>query len=579
MRGAGARTAPLARPARRPYSSAEAGAGLPTSAPAPPPRSSPLYPRQHRLLAYLAALALGAALALATFPPDFLLPRAGAAWAPQGDAAQHAIAQRYFIGDAWRWPPLTARNILPPEGLNIAFADGIPALALLLKALRAWLPEGYHGIGLWYGIAWVLQPVAAVFALRGAGERRFLPALAVALAASAMPAFLNRYGHAALTGHFTLLLALGLYLRLARGQSVALWAAAVALAVAALLVHPYLAAMVLALLAAAPATLALRRDRGWPLAALGLAAAAAAVGGAMAAFGYLGAAGDGGYGDFALNLLSPLWPWRSWFLGRLVAAEVDATGHGGWEGYNWLGLGLLAGLAALAALAPGAVLRALRRHAGLALVLLGLAALAVSFRVGLGRAVVLDLGEAPGALQQFRASGRFFWPVGLALLVGCIALLARLPRRGPALALAAGLLQFADAAPNRAAVRDWAAARPAWTVDAPALRALLARAERLTLLPSWPCVPKPDALGDHARQLQVLSLAAEVPVPANTMYVARWRGARPACRDAEVVATPLAPGELRVVLPGARDQVLAAMPGAAAFCVPLGEVLACRLGR
>lgn len=525
------------------------------------------------------ALLLGAGLVLFTFPADFLAPRAGAAWAPQGDAAQHAIAQRYFIGDAWRWPPLHVANLLPPEGLNIAFADGIPALALLLKALRGFLPEGFHGIGLWYAIAWLAQPVAAVWCLRGAGEKRLAPAIAVALAAASMPAFINRYGHAALTGHFTLLVALGLYLRLARGQSLALWLAAGAAALGTLLVHPYLAAMVLALLAAVPATLLLRGDRGWIAAGFGLAACAGAVGATMAGLGYLGAAGDGGFGDFALNLLSPVWPYRSWILGGLVAAEVDATGHGGWEGYNWLGLGLLAGLAVLAVLAPGAVLRALRRHAGLALVLLALTLLAVSFRVGLGREVVLDLGRAPGFLEQFRASGRFFWPVGLALLVGVMALLARIPRLGIPAVLALGLLQFADAAPNRAAIRDWAQARHAWSVDAPALRGMLAEAERLTLLPSWPCVPKPDILGDHARQLQVLALAAERPVPANTMYVARWRGERPACNDAALAATALAPGELRVVLPGARDQVLAAMPGAAASCAPVGELLACRLGR
>jgi len=534
-------------------------------------------PRPVAALPYGVALLLGVALVIAVFPADFLVPRAGAAFAPQGDAAQHAIAQRYFLGDAWRWPPLVARNLLPPEGLNIAFADGIPALALLLKAIPAWLPEGFHGIGLWYAIAWVMQPVAAVWCLRGAGERRLLPAIGVALAAASMPAFLNRYGHAALTGHFTLLVALGLYLRLARGQSVALWAAAVAAAVGTLLVHPYLAAMVLALLAAVPATLLLRGDRGWVAAGLGLGACIAAVGGTMAGFGYLGAAGDGGYGDFALNLLSPVWPWRSWLLGGLVAAEVDATGHGGWEGYNWLGLGLLAGLAAVALAAPRAVLAALRRHAGLALVLAGLTLLAVSFRIGAGGAVLLDLGEAPGPLQQFRASGRFFWPVGLGLLVGTVALLARLPRFGPVAALLLGILQFADAAPNRAAIGAWAAARTPWTVDAPALRALLAGAERLTLLPTWPCVPKPDTAGEHAIQLQVLSLAAERPVPANTMYVARWRGERPACRDAATMATPLAPGELRIVLPGAQQALRATMPGAAAACAPVGALLACRL--
>jgi hypothetical protein len=534
------------------------------------------------LLAYGFALLFGAGLVALTFPADFLLPRAGDAWAPQGDAAQHAIAQRYFIADAWRWPPLVARNLRTleaPAGLHIAFADGIPALALVLKALRGWLPEGFHGIGLWYAIAWLAQPVAAVWCLRAAGESRVLPAVAAALAAASMPAFLNRYGHAALTGHFTLLVALGLYLRLVRAPSPALWAAAAAAAVVTLLIHPYLAAMALPLLAAVPATLMLRGDRRWVMAAAGLAATVGVVGAVMLAFGYLGAEGDGGYGDFALNLLSPVWPWRSLFLGWLVTAEVDATGHGGWEGYNWLGLGLVAGLATLALVAPRAVWQALRRHAGLALALVGLTLLAVSTRVGVGGEIVLDLGPAPAVLQQFRASGRFFWPVGLALLVGCVALLARLPRLGLPAVLLMGLVQFADAAPNRAAVRDWAAHRPPWRVEAPALRRLLAEAQSLAIYPSWACVPKPDTEGLHELQLQILYLASERAVPANTMYVARWRGARPACRDAAAIAAPLVPGELRVILPAARDQALVAVPGAASACAPLGSLLVCRLGR
>nr|WP_248291523.1 DUF6311 domain-containing protein [Neoroseomonas marina] len=525
-------------------------------------------------LSYAFALLLGAALAAWILPPEMLVPRAGAGFAPQGDAAQHAIAQRYFIGDAWRWPPLLAANILPPDGLNIAFSDGIPLLALPIKALRTVLPDGFHGIGLWYAIAWALQPVAAVWCLRGTGERRLLPAVAIALAASAMPAFINRYGHAALTGHFTLLVALGLYLRLVRASSVAMWAMSVVTAVATLLIHPYLAAMVLALLGAVPATLLLRGDRRWIGAAAALAACAGAVGGTMAAFGYLGAQGDGGFGDFALNLLSPVWPYRSWLLGAFAAQEIDATGHGGWEGYNWLGLGLAAGIVAVAVLVPRQVLGVLRRHAGLALVLAGLTAIAVSFRVGLGDAVVLDLGKPPGFLEQFRASGRFFWPVGLAMLVGTVALLARIPRIGVPLVLALGIVQFADAQPNRQAMRDWAQVREPWTVDAPALRRLLAEAGSVSVFPTWPCVPKPDTFGDHARQLQVLSLAAERPVPANTMYVARWRGERPRCDDAAALARPVAPGEVRIILPGARQAAMAAMPPA--NCTEVGDLLACR---
>lgn len=513
-------------------------------------------------------------LALTIFPLDVLWPTAPPAWRPAGDAAQHMIAQRYLIGDAWRWPPTFVAVLNTQEGgMNTAFADSIPALGLLLKALRAWLPPGFHGIGLFYGLGWLAQGAAAVWALRGTGERRLWPALGVALAALSMPAWIGRFGHAALTGHFLLLLGLGFHLRLMRRPSRALWVGAGLLQVLALLVHPYLALMTLALLGAVPLG---RLLRGEPFLGAGLAVAASlgAVLGVMAAFGYLGATGDGGFGMFAMNLLSPVWPAGSGLLGRPWAPQLDATGHGGWEGYNWLGFGLLGGLALGLAGAPRAALAGLVRHAGLALALLALTALAVSHRVGLGTQIVLDLGPAPGVLEQFRASGRFFWPVAYALLIAAFWLLARL---SPLLCLLAGLIQFADAAPLRAALADWAGQRPAWSVPAPALRAALAEARSLTLLPSWPCVEKATGDATYATLLEVLALASERAVPASTMYVARWRRP-PSCRDAELAAAPLAPGELRLILPAAQAALAPLVPGSAASCAALGALLACRAG-
>ncbi|MGX9962479.1 DUF6311 domain-containing protein [Roseomonas sp. F4] len=508
------------------------------------------------------------------FPLDVLFPGAGLGWRPAGDAAQHVVAQRYLIADAWRWPPTMALNLNTQEGgMNTAFADSIPLLALTLKALRGLLPEGFHGVGLFYGLAWLAQPVAAVWVLRSAGERRLLPALGIALAAASMPAWIGRFGHAALCGHFLLLLGLGLYLRLVTRPGVALWLCAGLLQVVALLVHPYLAAMTLALLGAVPATRLLRGEA-FIGPALAVAASFVAAVGVMAGFGYLGAAGDGGYGQFAMNLLSPLWPAGSLLSGWPWSPQLDATGHGGWEGYNWLGAGLLAALVLGLALRPRIAFRGLRRHAGLAVVLLALTALAVSFQVGFGDRIVLDLGPPPAALEQFRASGRFFWPVAYGLLLAGMVLLARAGRVGPALCLVAGLLQFADAAPLRAAIANWAQARPAWSFDAAALRAELAGAERLTLLPSWRCVPA----ADHATfglLLETLALAAEHPVPVSTMYVARWR-VPPACRDAALASAPLAPGEVRLILPAAQAELAPLVPEGADRCRPLGPFLACR---
>jgi hypothetical protein len=505
-------------------------------------------------LAYGFSGLMGAFFAISLFSAGFIWPETGQAWRQAGDAAQHAIAQRHFLADVWRWPPLDVGTL---QGVNLAFLDGIPALALPLKLLA---PEhGFHGIGLFYALAWMMQPVAAVFALRGFGVRGVVPALAVALMAASMPAFIMRFGHAALCGHFVFLLALGLYPRLLR--DVRWWGAAVPFQVAALLVHPYLALMSLAVLAAVPLSLLLRG--GPPLAALaGTVAAAGGMAGSMAILGYLGASGDGGFGQFAMNLLSPAWPNRSLLLGWLAPVEVDATGHGGWEGYNWLGVGLWVAIGAALWVARGRL--PWRRHAGLGLALLGCLALAVSLRIGLGERILFDIRPVPAALEQFRASGRFFWPVAYALLLASVVILARDGRRGARLLALCAALQFLDATPQRAALRHWAAERIPWTVDAAALRPLMAAAERISLVPAWPCVA-PEDWQTRNRLLEILLLASETPRPVNTMYAARWR--EPArCAP----PGPLAPGELRLVLPG-QD------PGAGT-CTRLGDVLACRAG-
>ena len=504
-------------------------------------------------LAYPASVLLGSLLAIQLFGLDFIWPRAGLDWRPVGDAAQHAIAQRHFLADAWRWPLLHVGSL---QNVNLAFLDGIPALALPLKLLAPMLPEGFHGIGLFYALAWVLQPVAAVFALRGAGVRGLLPGVAVAVMAGAMPAFIMRYGHAALCGHFVILLALGLYFRALTDAR--WWRLAVPFQVLALLIHPYLALMSLAVLAAVPLSLALRGQAFFG-AALGVLASAAAMLGSMALLGYFGAAGDGGYGQYALNLLSPVWPFRSATLGWLVAREVDATGHGGWEGYNWLGLGLWAALVSGVVLGRAQIAPGLRAHLGLVLALLGLTAIAVSFRIGLGGAVVLDLGAAPGFLEQFRASGRFFWPVGYALMIGAAVLL----QRRPLVFAACALLQFADAAPMRAALAAWAHERAHWSIEADSLRPIMRDAGQITLIPSWPCIAPEDSAA-RILSLEILLLASETPRPVNTMYAARWREA-PRCTDAQTLARPLAPGEIRIG-PGLQGS----------GCVALGGLGVCR---
>ncbi len=528
------------------------------------------------LWAYGGACAIGSGLVLYVFPQSFLFPPSLQTQALEGDMAQHVIGQRYFIADAWRWPLLTARNLNTPEGVNIAFTDSIPLMALILKLLAGLLPSGFHGVGLWYGLSWLLQPVAGVWCIRAAGERRLLPALCMAVVVISVPAWWARYGHAALTGHFLLLTGLGAYFVLVRHGGTLRWLAVGALQAGALLTHPYLWLMTMSLLTAVPVTLGLRHRRGWRGAAVGWLLIGLACLLAMYTLGYLGTRAPGGFGRYGLNVLSPFWPAHSWLM-PVNLARVDARGSDGWEGYNYLGAGVLLGVVLVALLNGRWIREGLRRHPGLVLVLLGLTVMALSNEIAIGNRVVVNLYRPLPILEQTRGSARFFWPVAYALALGVMVGLARLPRRAIRAVLLLGVtgLQFVDAT----RLRDGLSAHLAyavkpWTIDAEALRPIFAAHRSLTLLPRWFCMPSEDVAGQQAMELEVLALASETALPANTMYVARWRRL-PRCNDQALARAPLRSGEIRVLLPSVRDVYAPLVPDSARICRPVGTLTVC----
>ena len=474
-----------------------------------------------------------------------------------GDTAQHIVGQRYFLADQWRWPPLITRLIDAPNGVNIALTDSIPLAALLAKPWYRWLPHGAHFVYLWVAICFVLQPMAAVFALRSAGERRVLPTLAIALFTISMPTFIFRFGHAALCAHFLLLLAIGVYFNLVRQSGRRWWLACPWLLLAALLVHPYFVPMVTGLLFAAPISLVCRRQfRPALTIALQLSGSLAVLGAAMALGGYLGAETNPGFGYYSLNLLAPLVPAGSALIGGFPI--MDATG-GQTEGYSYLGLGgaALAVLALMQLRLPNARSR-LRSHGGLLLIAIGATLFAVSDRVYLGHHFLFNLPIVPEQLRQFRASGRFVW-IDLYLLAICATLLLcrTVHPRWASLCLAlVAIVQFADAGSLRGNVAGQMTSVAPWAIDPAPVRSLLARHRLMTLWPTAACQPE---LVTNPLFMHLLLLASERALPVNTIPVARATGSAD-CGTANVTRPMLQPGELRLLLPGTPSNMVAVLP-------------------
>ncbi len=407
---------------------------------------------QRALVGYLCALIVGAVMVYSAFPLERVFPQHSLDFPIAGDAGQHVVGQRYFIADAWRWPLLRARNLGTPKGVDISLTDSIPLLAVPAKLLRGILPPGFHTIDMWLAIAFFLQPIAAVFALRSAGERRLAPALFVAVVALSVPSFLYRIGHAALTGHFLILLAIGFYFRILRDERGFVWKWQPLLMVVSLLIHPYLMVMVLAVLAAAPISLYARRDTAWKNAALGFGFSVGLTVLVMALLGYLSTRSPrDDFGTQQMNLLAPFHPT---FSSLIPGFHFDGAGTA-WtgEGYQYLGLGIIVLLCvstALLLIRPARL--TVRSQLGLVVISAALILIALSTKIYVGNYLVVAIKGSPHILEQMRSSGRFFWPVTYLILIGATVVAMRyLPAALslPLLALAAAL-QVADTAGSEA---------------------------------------------------------------------------------------------------------------------------------
>ena len=498
-------------------------------------------------LVYPAALSLGIVFAIWLLSWRDIVPLDVLHAASIGDEAVSVVGQRYFLAQPWGWPLLQVPKLGWPNGVSVALTDSIPLAVLLLKPFHAWLAPGASMTEAWLAVALALQPVAAVFALRAAGERRAIPAFAVAALAISMPTLLNRSGHMALCTHAAILCAIGLYFALVRPvetatrpSSAGTWCAATLLLVASLLIHPYILAMVAAVLAAAPLSLLLRRAPGWWRAAGYYAAGLATCGVLAWLLGYGGSRPAPGFGVYSMNLLNPILP-----LGSTLFPSVTFSGAGGtgWEGYQYLGAGILLLLGIALVRVVSGRLR-WRRHGGLLLILAGLVVFSLSNIAYAGPFRLYHWRPVPAVIEQFRSTGRFFWPVAYTILVGSVAVVARSLRPGLASAvlLAAVALQWLDTTGLRANLRQIGADRTVWRVDTATLRPIFAAHSDLTLWPIFGCGATPDSAVD----VQLMLLASETLMRTNTMDTARDRTAAE-CDPAPTLTAPLHPGELRVL--------------------------------
>jgi Family of unknown function (DUF6311) len=385
-------------------------------------------------------------------------------WLLISDWGQHFLGWDAFRREPWSWPLGGIQNLNWPEGTSVVYTDSLPILSLPLKPLHAVLPDPFQFQGLWLLTCFMLTPAVGYLLFRHLTGSPLMSASAAAML-PLLPYVLERVGHDSLMAFWLILWAWRLYFS-APSLSAHGWFCCLLLITAA--IHAYLLMMVVPIWGTwwlYSQVLPLLRQQNFR--ALGISAAIMAgqlvlLISLMWAVGYFvipfSSTFMGGFGYFSMNMnawFNPaygLWSYVQWmsssmpsgrwsiFLPSLPWANVNQ-----YEGFQYPGLGVvslvLTGLALLLLKrAPTEPHPTTVAHAYTAsgwrwlwLPCAFFTAFALSNKITLNGHQLANF-DYPFPLSvlaaEFRASGRFFWPVNLILMACALfALTRRLPQR------------------------------------------------------------------------------------------------------------------------------------------------------
>lgn len=348
-----------------------------------------------------------------TFGVEFL---SGAApyWQSQVDDITQYIAgfNLYFIAP-WQIPLLGFDGFNYPQGTRVTFVDAIPLFSLFLKVFvpASWAP--FNPFGVWVGLCFIGQGVGAWWILKELGVRSLFALIALMALFLIFPALMVRLGHISLMSHWIILFSVALYFKSCNENKLAAMAWS-ALLLSAFYVNIYLFVMASAIMLAA--FLNARRNLKWRdfgLFFMPYAFIFSSLFIMILPLPLSEVAAEGGFGYYSMNILAP-------FMGGKWISFTAGQGSGQYEGFNYLGLGVLSGLVYLLLRYQNFLVSAMHRHWPLFCILLICVFYSLSNHIFFGAnevAIIKYPDFLAPVTSQFRASGRFFWIVGYFVVI------------------------------------------------------------------------------------------------------------------------------------------------------------------
>lgn len=385
-----------------------------------------LYHGNGNFLTLLFSACLSLLIIILLTPKGFIIGTSSYWQTDAEDVTQYIAGFNYYFISDWHFPLLAFDSLNYPDGTRATFVDVIPLYSLILKVL---LPHSFYPFnpyGYWVAFCFIMQGVGAWFIAKELKINCIFTILALSALLTAFPALLFRLGHISLMSHWILLFSFGFYLR-AKVHNMLSTISITALLFVSFYINIYLFVMA-SLIYVASILMVLNRTFSLKKALIS-AMPFAVVLISMLIFLFPlppgGGARDSGFGFYSMNLLSPFKG------GTLFDLRLPVMG-GQYEGFNYLGLGVITSLILSLVFFQREMKKSIKDNFYLFAVLCLLTIYSLSGDVYFSNILIAKLHYpklSEAITSQFRASGRFFWPVGYCLFIYSIYRVSKIESR------------------------------------------------------------------------------------------------------------------------------------------------------
>lgn len=478
-------------------------------------------------LGMLLAILIAAVFIYRYFPEGFIAGTSSYWMTETDDVTQYIAGFNAYFHSPLRLPLLAFDGFNYPAGTRATFVDIIPIFSLLLKLILPSDTAPFNPFGVWVALTFVLQAISGWWVLRELNIRSWPTLVCAIVLLVCFPALLGRLGHISLMSHWILLMSIALYLRSIRLNHLATlgWTL---LLVTSFYVNIYLFVMALVIYFCAAVTsfkeLTVKSTFKLLIPFFSLAVSAWIL---LLPMPMGQVSTEWGFGYYSMNILAPI-------TGGSYVTIPDATMPGQYEGFNYLGMGVIISLFYAIYHLHRDGWGSLKRHRylAIALTLFACYALSNSIYFGTRQIAVINYPDFMSSLtSQFRASGRFFWPVGYILIFfSLLTLYKKVPGKTlPIVMLVLLCVQVGDLKMQRGNFKAGLNRSYTPLLTTASWDTQIAGVEALYFYPKFRC-GKSDSL---TTLMPVMKYAAMHNIKMNTGYIARHQ---PPCDEQSLTA-------------------------------------------